>query len=78
MTTNRARIAELLDRFISGRDSSIALANEIETALADEFADDDYIQDTVLMPASYCPGGGDFLYDEKALVDRLKKLRATL
>lgn len=67
----RTKLIELIERFVSRRDASVALANEIEVAIDDEFPDDDYMQGVVEMLASYRPGGGDYLYDEQAVIDKL-------
>ena len=64
-----------IDRFICREDVSIANANEIEVAIDDQFPEDDFMQDTVEMLASYRPGGGDYLYDEDRMILRLKKVR---
>ena len=36
------------------------------------------MQDTVEMLASYRPGGGDYLYDEEAFINRLKEVKERL
>lgn len=68
----------LIERFVSGEDHSIALANEIEAEIDDEFPDDEFMQDTVLILASYRPGGGEFLYDEVVVKERLNKVKSKL
>jgi hypothetical protein len=75
---NTKAIVELIGRFVSKKDISISLANEIEVAIDDEFPKDEYMQDTVEMLASYRPGGGDYLYDEEALISRLIKVKERL
>jgi hypothetical protein len=62
---------QLIERFISGMDTSIEAANGIEAALDDGFPDDDYVQQTVEMLAMYRPEGGDFLFDAVAIKQRL-------
>lgn len=75
---DRKEIVELLDRFISREDISISFANEIEVAIDDEFPEDDYMQDTVVILASYQPGGGDYLYDVEAVIKKLVKVKERL
>lgn len=70
----RQEIIDLITQFISKTDISIGLANRIEAALDDEFPDDEYMQDVIDMLASYRPGGGDYLYDEDAMIKKLKNV----
>jgi hypothetical protein len=76
-----SEIEQLIQRFISGADTSIEVANEIEVALDDSFPDDDYVQQTVEMLAMYRPEGGEFLFDTAAirqrLIEMMKHLRKT-
>ena len=73
MGSDNTALAALLAKFIDGEDVSIASANAIEVALDEAFPDDELIQDTVLMLASYRPGGGDFLYGEQQVRHQLGK-----
>lgn len=66
---NKLRL--LIERFISGDDTSIASANAIEVTLDDQFPEDDFLQQTVEMLAMYRPEGGDFLFDTEAIKMRL-------
>ena len=61
----------LIDKFVSGEDTSIELANAIEIALDDKFPSDDFLQQTVEMLSMYRPEGGDFLFDALAISQRL-------
>jgi predicted RNase H-related nuclease YkuK (DUF458 family) len=72
---DRKNIVDLINRFISKEDVSISIANEIEVAIDDVFPDDEYMQDTVVMLASYRPGGGEYLYNQEELINRLKKVK---
>ncbi|WP_217568750.1 hypothetical protein [Mesorhizobium sp. GbtcB19] len=56
-------LMELIGRFISGNDISISAANKIEVLLADNFVDDETLQDFSITLSMYRPGGGDLLYD---------------
>ncbi len=75
---SKKEIITLIDTFISGQDVSVGQANSIEVAIDDEFPDDDYMQDVVEMLASYRPGGGDYLYDEEFVTNKLQKVRERL
>jgi hypothetical protein len=72
------RIVSLIDRFVSGTDASIAIANEIEVALDDAFPDDDFLQETVEILALYRPAGGEYLFDANAVATRLGETRSYL
>lgn len=52
-------INSLLEKFISGEDTSLKLANQIEVLIDNEFPDDDFLQETVEMLACYRPEGDD-------------------
>ena len=78
----RARRVDLIariERFVDGSDTSIESAALIESGLDDAFPDKAWISETVLMLASYKPGGGDEAHDEahvsRLLVDVLARLR---
>ena len=71
-------IIELIDRFVSKTDVSVSLAKEIEVVIDDQFPNDEYMQDTVEMLASYRPGGGKLLHDEDTLIDRLSIVKNRL
>ena len=66
-----SEIQQMVQRFVSGTDTSIEAVNEIEVALDDSFPDDDYVQQTVEMLAMYRPEGGEFLFDTAAIRQRL-------
>ncbi len=61
----------LLDKFISGEDVSLSLANQLEVLIDNQFPDDDYLQETVEMLACYRPGGGDWVLSVEVLHCRL-------
>jgi hypothetical protein len=61
-------VRELLRAFVLGVDRSVAAAGQIEVALAQQFPEDDRFEDLLLALASYRPGGGEFLYDEKRIL----------
>jgi hypothetical protein len=66
-----SKIEQPVQRFVSGVDTSIGAANEIEVALDDGFPEDDYVRQTVEMLAMYRPGGGEALFDAVAITERL-------
>ena len=66
------QITEQIKCFIQGTDCSIANAQAIEVALDDLFPEDQLIQDTVLILASYRAGGGDYLYNEEQVKRQLQ------
>jgi len=68
-------VENLIDKFIIGVDRSIRLAGELEVALDVTFPNDDYIQDVIEILASYRPGGGDYLYDEEQVIQKLKQVK---
>lgn len=74
MTTPHRELVTLIKKFTSGEDVSIASANAIEVGIDDAFPNDEEIQDTVLMLASYRPGGGEFLYAEDDIKKQLEKV----
>ena len=79
--TARARRVELIariERFVDGTDTSQASAGLIESGLDDAFPDNERISETVLMLASYRPGGGEFLYDEEQMRRELAQVLARL
>ena len=68
---------QLMDRirgFIDGTDVSVAAAGLIEAGLDDAFPDDPRVSDTILMLASYRPGGGAALYGEAEVRLNLQNL----
>lgn len=66
-----SEIDQLIERFVSGADTSLEAANAIEVALDDAFPDDDHVQQTVEMLAMYRPEGGEFLFDAAGIKERL-------
>ncbi|WP_139225821.1 hypothetical protein [Paracidovorax konjaci] len=67
-------IESLAKKFISGEDVSLKCANALEVAIDDAFPDDEEMQAVVLMLASYRPGGGDYLYNERDVRKILMKV----
>jgi hypothetical protein len=67
-----------LRSFIDGTDRSLAAAGWLEVALDKLFPDDEEIADVVLALASYRPGGGEFLYDEKYIVRLCERVLSRL
>jgi hypothetical protein len=74
----RVELIARIERFIDGSDTSQASAGLIESGLDDAFPDNDRIAETVLMLASYRPGGGASLHDEAAVRAELVQVLARL
>ena len=68
----------MLDRFIRGEDRSSRFAAEIETMFVEVFPNDERFTDVLLALASYEPGGGELLYDEKRILPTLQWARSQL
>lgn len=66
-------IIEKMNLFVSGADTTLELANEIEVGLDDTFPDDEFIHETVEMLAMYRPEGGDYLFKAEPIAARLKE-----
>lgn len=71
----RDELIELIDQFVTRQDVSVKQANKIEVIIDDEFPEDDYMQDVVEILALYHPGGGDYLYDEEAVIAKLLQVK---
>ena len=67
-------ICLLMRSFVEGKDRSPSIAGQLEVALDRYFPADDQCQDLVLVLASYRPGGGEYLYDERAIAQLCEKL----
>jgi hypothetical protein len=70
----RVELVERIERFVDGTDTSLASAQLIEVGLDDAFPDNARIGDTVLMLASYRPGGGESLHAEPEMRAELAKV----
>jgi len=66
--------SSFVESFISGVDTSVKIANEIEIYLDDNYPEDDFIQETVEMLACYSPGGGGEVIGVEAIRTRLIEL----
>ena len=67
----QATLSEMIQRFVSGAETSITHANAIEVVIDDNFPNDLFLQQTVEMLAMYRPGGGEFLFDTPQIRQRL-------
>ena len=74
---DNAPLETLIQRFLAG-DSSLAIANEIEAAIATTYPNDHPAQEIAELLAQYTPGGGDYLYSEKDLVGPLERFLSGL
>jgi hypothetical protein len=68
------QLLERIQRFVDGADISLEAAQLIEVGLDDAFPDNDRVGDTVLMLASYRPGGGEGLIGEDVMKLNLQNL----
>jgi hypothetical protein len=71
--TTKDMLLELMQRFVSGSDRSMALAGEIEVGLEEVFGEREPYADLSLALASYRPGGGEYLYDEEQIVVQMRQ-----
>ncbi len=68
----------LIDRFLSGEDQSLGLANEIEGRLLASFSDAAWFDEVETALALYRPGGGEHLLDAEGLASFLRSVRAQI
>jgi hypothetical protein len=68
----------LIDRFISGADTSFQAAHRMEEILLENFTEEERFDDASLALAQYAPGGGEHLLDEAALSEVLRAVKADL
>jgi hypothetical protein len=59
-------------------DRSVAAAKELEGALARQSPDDERFEDLLLALASYQPGGGELIDDEKSILPPCRAALALL
>ncbi|USA48147.1 hypothetical protein NDN11_08575 [Acinetobacter sp. C26M] len=63
-----------IEQFINKKDISIKNANKIEFLLESLKLEQDFVNDIILMLASYVPSGGAYMYDEDQVAYELKKI----
>lgn len=68
-------LTTLLDRFISGADTSLEAANRLELLIEEVDDDDDHLEETVDMLAAYRPGDADWTIPVETLQKRLAATR---
>lgn len=68
----------LIDRFLTGADTSLQATREIEAILFANFGEEDWYDDVSLALAQYSPGGGKHLFNETDLAGVLKEVKADL
>ena len=71
-------LLRLIDRFVSGEDTSLAAASEMEGIVIENFETEDWFDDVSVALAQYTPGGGEHMYDERALAVELGEARVAL
>jgi hypothetical protein len=62
-----ATIKQALERIVKDRDFSLAAAEALESEVAKQGADNKIFEELEHILASYRPGRGEFLFDEKTL-----------
>jgi len=71
-------LVALIDRFLTGADTSLQATREIESVLFENFGEEDWYDEASLALAQYSPGGGQHLLDEADLAAVLKEVKADL
>lgn len=71
-------LVTLIDRFLSGEDHSLALANEIEGILLQNFTLEPWFDEASLALSEYRPGGGNQLLNEGDIAPILRMVRDDL
>jgi hypothetical protein len=71
-TMAERRLVELVDRFLSGADRSMALVNEIEGLLIEHFGDTDLFEELTEPLALYRPGEGAQYVGEEEMAGLLR------
>ena len=72
----RRLLREMLERFVRGDDQSLRFTNEIEILVRTQFREAEFYEELSYDLATYSPGGGDHLIDEKALAREFSFLLA--
>ncbi|MBP8005611.1 MAG: hypothetical protein KAZ18_01775 [Acinetobacter sp.] len=63
-----------IQQFIDKKDISVKNANKIEFLLESLNSEQELVENTILMLASYLPNGGKYMYDEDQVAYELKKI----
>ncbi|MDR7015475.1 hypothetical protein [Acinetobacter sp. 3657] len=63
-----------IQKFIDKKDISVKNANKIEFLLESLNSEQELVENTILMLASYLPNGGTYMYDEDQVAYELKKI----
>lgn len=69
-------LIQALDQFISGGDRSVVSARRIEEQMLEIFSEDEEFEEALHYLSLYQPGGGEYLYDMRAILPVLKFARA--
>jgi hypothetical protein len=78
MRPQTKQICHWLKAFIQNDDRSLALVGRLEVALDEAFPEDEECQALVLALASFRPGGGEYLYDENAILSKCRQIMERL
>lgn len=68
----------LIDRFLSGADTSLGAAHKMEAILLTNFVTEDWFDELSLALAQYSPGGGEHLLAEPDLAGVLREIKGNL
>ena len=68
----RTTLRQMLERFVRGEDQSLRFANEIEGLVLSQFREAEFFEELSYDLATYRPGGGDYLTDEKELARKFR------
>ena len=81
MNANNNKIITILEEIAQGTFLSQAIARNLESTILEAYPDadnDERFENVLHMLASYEPTGGDYLYNEKQLKEKCKRLLALL
>ncbi|CAM4025114.1 hypothetical protein G3260_004431 [Streptomyces albus] len=76
--SQKARLLELVDAFIEGKDQSMRLVNEIEGILVDHYLETSVFEELTEPLALYRPGCGAPYYGVAEMADTLREAREAI
>ncbi|ENW81256.1 hypothetical protein F909_02547 [Acinetobacter sp. ANC 3929] len=74
----RSELIYCIEQFLDKKDISKKNANNIEFLLENLELKQEFVDNIILMLASYAPGGGEYMYNEDQVANELKKLLKNL
>ncbi|WP_151801380.1 hypothetical protein [Acinetobacter guillouiae] len=72
------QLIDKIENFVNKNDISLKNTQEIEVLLESLIIKDELITETILLLASYRPGGGEYMNDESQIIQELKKVLVLL